>query len=102
MKTVLTMSMFAVLLGGAPAFAMDMATESGNNSESHALTVISVSQVLRDQKLASIEGQVPIGQIGLVNVAANNVLNKNDIDVSVVRNVTIGDVQVGVLAVQQQ
>ena len=102
MKTFLTISMFAALVCAAPAFAMDMATESGNNSDFRALTEISVSQTLTEQELASIEGQAPIGQIGLVNVAAQNVLNRNDIDVNVVRNVTIRDVQVGVLAAQRQ
>jgi hypothetical protein len=101
MKIVLASSMLAVLLGVSPALAIDRANQASNTEEFHVIAVVSGSQALTDQELASIQGQAPIGQIGLVNVAAN-VLDRANVDVRVMRDVDIRNVQVGVLAAQRQ
>jgi hypothetical protein len=100
MKKVLCMvGIFAVtvMMSVAPAFAVE--AETGHFA---ALEGITSSAPMSDTELAAVEGQAPpgaiAGQIGLVNVSAQTRVG----NVSVIRNVTVRDVNVAVLSAGRQ
>ena len=84
-KVAIAVGMSAILASVSPVLAFDTETTS---QETKAISINQLTDQLNqltDNELAAIEGgQGPVGQVGLVNLTAQNVLNNNDMICSII------------------